>query len=51
MVVLQHSSLRKNTILFAAKTSPHVLVDDSATIGRAVVHGRLEVGEAAVRLQ
>ena len=43
--------VKNNTILLAPRTLPHVLVHDSAAVGRAVVHGRLEVGEAAVRLQ
>jgi hypothetical protein len=51
MVVLQQSLLQNNTILLAPRALPHVLVHDSAAVGRAVVHGRLEVGEAAVRLQ
>ncbi len=32
------------------KFEPHVLVDDSASVGRTVINGCLDMGEAPVRL-
>jgi hypothetical protein len=49
MVVLQDCTLQKKTY-FETKNGPHVLVDNPAPVGRAVVHGCLDVREATVGL-
>ena len=48
MVVLQDTTLREN-IVAEQKSEPHVLVNNSASVGRAVVNGCFDVGKPSVR--
>ena len=48
MVVLQDTTLREN-IIAKQKSEPHVLVNNSASVGRAVVNGCFDVGKPSVR--